>query len=262
MEKQLQNMTKAEQDWDLIEKTKKEHPIGIILPFIAWVTAFIMSFTTVLCGPPEPYETLGKKITDKNKEAHYRDRAYKVDIFVILRVAFAVIILSVFNIWQNYLGFRWVVGCLCSFFIINIIVSVSLFGIIKGKNNTDENKDYHPYQVYSVPRVIVLSLINYIEIIFYFALLYLVADCLKFNPDNRQIIGPLDTLYFSGTTIFTIGYGDILPKSMLGKFLSLFEVAVGVLILTILVGRMLGSSRKIGEYTRSSLNCNNATKTD
>jgi voltage-gated potassium channel Kch len=44
-----------------------------------------------------------------------------------------------------------------------------------------------------------------------------------------------DRLYFSGTTFFTIGYGDITPVSGLGKFLAVVEGGTGLAFLALLI---------------------------
>ena len=45
-----------------------------------------------------------------------------------------------------------------------------------------------------------------------------------------------DALYFSGVTIATLGYGDITPLRMASKFLSVYEVFAGVLLVVVALG--------------------------
>lgn len=40
--------------------------------------------------------------------------------------------------------------------------------------------------------------------------------------------GPLDALYFSVTTLATVGYGDLSPETALGKIFTIFFVLAGV----------------------------------
>jgi hypothetical protein len=49
-----------------------------------------------------------------------------------------------------------------------------------------------------------------------------------------------ETLYFSFTTLTTLGYGDIMPTSRLTRLLAALEALVGQLYLTVLVARLMG----------------------
>ncbi len=95
--------------------------------------------------------------------------------------------------------------------------------------------------MFNLPRVIILSLVNYFEVMLWFAAVYAVSG--KFNVGR---LNSLDALYFSGATIFTIGYGDIAPLGGT-RLLAILEVLIGLLVLAILVSRMLGSARVIEE---------------
>jgi uncharacterized membrane protein len=44
-----------------------------------------------------------------------------------------------------------------------------------------------------------------------------------------------DFVYFSGITITTVGFGDILPNSTGVRMIVLFEVLIGVLLLVIVI---------------------------
>jgi voltage-gated potassium channel Kch len=45
----------------------------------------------------------------------------------------------------------------------------------------------------------------------------------------------LSDLYFSGTTFFTLGYGDRVPISPLGRVLSVVEAALGLVFLAVVI---------------------------
>jgi hypothetical protein len=45
-----------------------------------------------------------------------------------------------------------------------------------------------------------------------------------------------DYMYFSGTTFFTLGYGDIVPVFAVGRFLGVFEAGLGFGFLAVVVG--------------------------
>ncbi len=46
----------------------------------------------------------------------------------------------------------------------------------------------------------------------------------------------LDECYFSGVTFFTLGYGDIVPKTPIGKILSVVEAGIGMGFLATVIG--------------------------
>ena len=51
---------------------------------------------------------------------------------------------------------------------------------------------------------------------------------------------PVDALYFSVTTLTTVGYGDFSPETMAGKLFTIVYVLVGVGILLAFLGRLAG----------------------
>ena len=61
------------------------------------------------------------------------------------------------------------------------------------------------------------------------------ATLLRLDAGNAA-----ETLYFSFTTLTTLGYGDIVPGSRLTRLLSALEALVGQLYLTVLVARLVG----------------------
>jgi hypothetical protein len=68
-----------------------------------------------------------------------------------------------------------------------------------------------------------------------FALLHWSLDTpLKFPDEGDRGFGAY--LYFSGTTFFTLGYGDIVPTAALGRALSVAEAGIGFGFLAIVIG--------------------------
>ena len=63
-------------------------------------------------------------------------------------------------------------------------------------------------------------------------------------PGTTSATGIPNNIYFSVVTFTTLGYGDIVPLSVLGKVLVLIEVMVGYVMLGLLVGII--SRRVIG----------------
>lgn len=57
---------------------------------------------------------------------------------------------------------------------------------------------------------------------------------------SAETINSFDLLYFSFTTLTTVGYGDIAPVSPLAKVLTNLEGICGVMYPAILIGRLVG----------------------
>jgi hypothetical protein len=51
------------------------------------------------------------------------------------------------------------------------------------------------------------------------------------NPLESQIISVMDGMWLAITTITTIGYGDIVPKSLFGMIIGALTTIIGVLII-------------------------------
>jgi hypothetical protein len=68
-------------------------------------------------------------------------------------------------------------------------------------------------------------------------------DIRNFNPEMVSI----DMIYFSFTTLTTLGYGDITPLSYTAKMWSITEAMMGVMFLAIMISRVVslfGSKKK------------------
>lgn len=77
-----------------------------------------------------------------------------------------------------------------------------------------------------------LSFRSYFELLVNFAILYLVTP-LAFWKDCRMPDGIWESVYFSGVTITTLGYGDITPSHWFSQFLTVFEVLCGFVLIVV-----------------------------
>ena len=65
----------------------------------------------------------------------------------------------------------------------------------------------------------------------------------NFNPEMLSF----DMIYFSFTTLTTLGYGDITPLSYTAKMWSITEAMMGVMFLAVMISRVVslfGSKKK------------------
>jgi hypothetical protein len=57
---------------------------------------------------------------------------------------------------------------------------------------------------------------------------------IEFKDGNAKVLA--DFIYYSAVTIFTVGYGDILPKDIFARILSVAEMFLGTFIVVFLFG--------------------------
>jgi hypothetical protein len=67
----------------------------------------------------------------------------------------------------------------------------------------------------------------------------------EFDPQTILVAGesiskPYQYIYFSLTTLTTLGYGDIIPENPYAKLLAAIESAVGVIYLAVLMASLVG----------------------
>lgn len=65
------------------------------------------------------------------------------------------------------------------------------------------------------------------------------AFTLNFDSDENLASGWATFVYFSFTTLTTVGFGDITPKSMLARYLTISEAVIGVFYVAILISRLI-----------------------
>ncbi|MEM7761401.1 MAG: potassium channel family protein [Cyanobacteria bacterium P01_A01_bin.40] len=87
------------------------------------------------------------------------------------------------------------------------------------------------------------SICVYLLIGFVWALLYGITSSLDSNAFSQSIV-EIDSygraIYFSFTTLTTLGYGDIIPVSPLAKMLTNLEAIIGQLYPAILIAILVG----------------------
>ncbi|MGL1861435.1 MAG: potassium channel family protein [Pseudodesulfovibrio sp.] len=96
------------------------------------------------------------------------------------------------------------------------------------------------------------AVLSYIEVIMNMSVIYYIIEPYVFQ---KEISYPqLNALYFSVMTITTVGYGDISLESQLGKLLTVYEVAIGILLLVFSIGIYLNLSDKEKKPTTETKN--------
>ena len=79
-----------------------------------------------------------------------------------------------------------------------------------------------------------------------FALIYLPRMPGHFYVQSQQVISPwLASLYFSGTTLTTLGYGDLAPQSIWMRLAALAEAASGLVLISLTITYLISVYRAL-----------------
>ena len=127
------------------------------------------------------------------------------------------------------------------YFLKILIVSITIVELFKEIFKT---KKIDSYIISSAISIYVL-----VGIFWYLLFMFLLMidpdsfDIRNFNPEMVSI----DMIYFSFTTLTTLGYGDITPLSYTAKMWSITEAMMGVMFLAVMISRVVslfGSKKK------------------
>jgi Ion channel len=82
----------------------------------------------------------------------------------------------------------------------------------------------------------------YLLIGFVFGLVYGMIDRIDSRPffEGRPLVDQFDFYYFSYASLTTVGFGDFVSRSDLGRGLSVLEAALGQIFLVTLIARLVG----------------------
>ena len=84
-------------------------------------------------------------------------------------------------------------------------------------------------------RSYLMVMMNYVELCLDFAILYIGLDLIK------NLVTPIDAVYFSFITAMTVGYGDMSPISSTGKILAAAQSMCSLLLITLVVARVINA---------------------
>lgn len=61
------------------------------------------------------------------------------------------------------------------------------------------------------------------------------------------LVSFFEAFYFSGVTVATLGYGDVLPAHWLSRMLALYEVSLGILLVAVAIAVYIGAKEPEGD---------------
>jgi potassium channel LctB len=129
----------------------------------------------------------------------------------------------------------WLIRTLAYARIINIMevtINISIF---------DRLRTPREHKVASVVRIIVLTFVNFIELVICFGLLYItMLPSLSGSTDSWS------AFYFSVITQLTIGYGDIHPVGWT-RLVAVCQGLCGLVLTVLVIGRVIGVLPRIAE---------------
>jgi len=95
------------------------------------------------------------------------------------------------------------------------------------------------YRLRGYRRLVLLSMHNYIELVFWFAVAYRYFHT-EFAYDGAlRLHSKLGAIYFSLVTWATVGFGDIHPTTRVGAVLVISQIAIGVFMALVILTRFI-----------------------
>lgn len=104
----------------------------------------------------------------------------------------------------------------------------------------DKSTDKPNQSTLTYRKRIELALLSYCELILNYSLIYLLMPKSWFT--NNGFDSVIDSIYFSGVTITTLGYGDISPQEWLPKLIVIHQVLAGFTLIVVSFALYVGRS--------------------
>lgn len=162
-----------------------------------------------------------------------------IEIFVIFDIFFAFVWIWLLDILSpigclTWLPISLVIICVC--YRIVEIIFYQFFALLVTIEET----------LRSPERMLALLILNYFEIIFWFAFFYRISYDLFLIREgvNISLNSISGSLYFSVVTMTTLGYGDITPNNIIAMFLISFQTLIGLYIALLIIARFIPFLRR------------------
>jgi hypothetical protein len=190
----------------------------------AWVT----KYSLVSIPPLRPHLPDAARAQQRNR-----------DLFVLAMVGASVVAIAICYTADVKIESPWYVHALCAFALYragDVFVTLVRTGVFFSfRGDVQINKE----PVWRLQRVLLGVMMNYVELILWFSVVYLqlaATSACQFNTEIRRVHQALN---LSFTTMTTIGYGVYAPNSLLSTVIALWQAIAGVALLAIVVGVLI-----------------------
>ncbi len=179
-----------------------------------------------IISPTYLYADYKKKKLDEEKKARFIIRKNKKYFLFSLILFLVFILIDNVNFYQNNLFPSLFLLCYFFFSRVNEIFISFLLDALDKLN--------HSYKVsyMTFKERIELALFSYLEIIINYAMIFWVIH-ISFGLFNENYLQLMNMLYYSGTTIVLLGYGDIYATHFIPQLLSVYEVFNGMILVIV-----------------------------
>jgi hypothetical protein len=218
-------------------KAAKKNSYGFIVPAFVFLVELIMWPTHRFLGSQQP----ALESTDQTaKLAYFRQRAVKIDALVAGKILISILLLNVASPGHPL---AWLAYFVSVAFIVNVKASVFHYSVFPEASGMVTSK--HDIQVLFLPRIVIIALLNYIEIVLCFATIYRLHSGFTIGGiSDSKLPDAFTAVYFSTVTAMTVGYGDIYPTGISRAYV-IAEIGVSLLLISVLIGRSLSSMNAI-----------------
>ncbi|MHC4744339.1 MAG: potassium channel family protein [Planctomycetota bacterium] len=180
-------------------------------------------------------EKKGEKKKEKREEKGYA----LTEWFVLFDLALAIVFWFLYSRFTGgpririvyYLSFWFAVGRLYEMVVYH--VNVVLF---HGYNSARQREELHQLRGYR--RMVVCLLTNYVEALFWFAVLYQMFQS-SFSSGPICPNSRIGSLYYSVITMTTLGYGDIRPIGNAGATICMLQTLVGMFLVIVMLAAFI-----------------------
>nr|VFJ71621.1 MAG: Ion channel [Candidatus Kentron sp. FW] len=153
-------------------------------------------------------------------------------VFFNLSLSISVLILKEFKVLAEILSaFLLIYGVVRVFEIVVYQINVLMFDQYRAE------KAGKKYELRSYRRLMILSIQNYIEILFWFSSFYFYySECFSNTDLLNTAIG---SFYYSLVTMSTLGYGDVSPVVTVGYLIVIAHTSIGVFLTLMIIARFI-----------------------